>query len=141
MDLKCVQVLRNPLDMAFSKNQNQFKFWGQHLLGEELDVHEPAPIQHLRYWLASNSRAIQTGREKLGKRLFVLNYDWLCSAPEQELSALLNFLQTDTNPENLLRLVAPVSLDRYKSHDLSMFPTDLIEESLHLFEGAHCVHD
>ncbi|MEZ5283921.1 MAG: hypothetical protein R2712_03745 [Vicinamibacterales bacterium] len=36
-DMKCVHVVRNGLDMAFSASQNQLRLWGPRFLGPGLE--------------------------------------------------------------------------------------------------------
>ncbi len=116
--LKYVHVVRNGLDMAFSDNQNQLKNWGRYILGPEFSK-TPSASQKLDFWIVANLRAIQTGREKLGNNLFVLDYDELCTMPEKTLPALLGFLETPGTADKYTDLISPVSLGRHKSEDCS----------------------
>lgn len=133
--LRYIHVLRHPLDMAFSRNRNQLQFWGGHVLGDQLDRDEPGPVQQLRFWLHGNTRAIRIGRGRLGERFHVLNYDRLCTDPNQELPALLDFLEIKAGRDTLLDLIVPQSINRYKKHDLSQFPGDLIDDAEQFFNA------
>ncbi len=62
-EMKFVYVVRNGLDMAFSENQNQLKyFWGDLLLEGDIS---PTPVNALRYWVAAHKR-MQGFRQRMG---------------------------------------------------------------------------
>lgn len=120
--MKYIYVVRNGLDMAFSANQNQLKyFWGDILLDGDVS---PCPGNSLRYWVASYRR-ILAQRELLGDRLYLLNYDQLCTDPQRELKKLDRFLGFDTPAHTLAELAKnvapPASMGRYQQEDLSQF--------------------
>jgi len=71
--LKYIHVIRNGLDMAFSKNTNQLRNWGAF---HGITVDDPEdPTLALRYWIRANKFALNEGVKHLGKRFLVLNYD------------------------------------------------------------------
>ncbi len=118
--MKYIHVVRHGVDMAFSGNQNQLKFWGRQMLGRKVDFGSPS--DSLAYWCASHRRVIQLG-SVLGNRFLMLNYDAFCLSPESSLLSLMEFLGSDdTSLVDLLidKHVKPSSLSRYKSRDLSI---------------------
>ena len=125
--MKYIYVARNGLDMAFSGNQNQLKyFWGDLLLEGDTS---PTPRNALRYWVASYKR-ILGDRELLGDRLCILNFDALCNNPSRELAKLNRFLGLDESPDVLGALAASISVPagsgRYRQRDCSQFdPADI----------------
>lgn len=129
-DLKYIHVRRHGLDMAFSKNQNQSKFWGEWILGEKGIPGDP--IYSARYWCAAEERVLKIA-ERMEKtaQLHVVNFDRLCAAPEQEFSELAAFLEHDVDRALLSDLsalvVTPPSIGRFRNRDCSHFPVDLLE--------------
>ena len=125
--MKYIYVVRNGLDMAFSGNQNQLKyFWGDLLLeGDTSPTHHNA----LRYWVAAHRRML-ANRELLGDRLCILNFDQLCRAPQEQLSALADFAGLQPTSQMLESLAAgiraPGSTGRYLQRDCSSLdPADI----------------
>ncbi|MEP5567944.1 MAG: sulfotransferase [Halioglobus sp.] len=126
--MKYIYVARNGLDMAFSENQNQFRyFWGDLLL--EGDTSR-SPTNALRYWVASYKRLLDEA-SKLGDRIHILNYDRLCREPLLQLKQLKSFVGIDVDPVYLSELAAtikaPETLGRYREHDCSQFDSEDIE--------------
>jgi Sulfotransferase family len=116
--MKYIYVLRNGLDMAFSDNQNQLKyFWGDLLLDGDID---PSPRNSLRYWIASYKR-ICSDRVLLGRRLYILDFDSLCKNPIEQIQRLNEFLGLDVNADKLnaiaRTIVVPSSVGRHQNHD------------------------
>lgn len=125
-DLRYVHVRRHGLDMAFSSNQNQPRFWGEVFTGEAAPV-PITPEYSLRYWCAAEQRINRLVAQADKQHQFhVLNFDRLCLEPEAELQVLVDFLgavPNNTTVEELAqRVQAPTSLHRYRLHDLNRFP-------------------
>jgi len=129
-DLKYVHVRRNGLDMAFSQNQNQPRFWGERILGEV--ARQVDPVYSLRYWCAAEKRVenIVSSMQQQGN-FFLLNYDLLCRNPEPVISDLLRFFGVSVEACVLEELVAsvrpPKSIGRYRDHDCSCFSDEQIQ--------------
>ena len=111
--LRYVFIMRNGLDMAFSNNQAQFRTYSWYFGINGRDLREP-PVKQvpaprmLDYWLAANRFAIEQGRQQLGDRFYVLDYDQLCLNPAEEIQSLLEFLGNQTHSvERLAALVEP----------------------------------
>lgn len=124
--LRYIHVLRNGLDMAYSANQNQLRFWGEHFIGQGAEV---SPRASLSYWCRVHQRVLRLCAP-LGERFLLLNYDRLCADPVQGLRTLVGFLGLSPEPDRLQRLVAlahpPASLGRFKRHGLDCFdPADV----------------
>jgi hypothetical protein len=125
--MRYLYVVRNGLDMAFSGNQNQLRyFWGDILLDGDTS---PTPRNALRYWVAAYRR-VQGDQPLLGERLRIVNFDALCADPASELPALADFLGLACPPPLLQRLAAgirpPRSTGRHQGQDLGQFdPADL----------------
>ncbi|MEJ2189276.1 MAG: sulfotransferase [Acidobacteriota bacterium] len=131
-ECKYILTIRNGLDMAFSKNQQQLHNWG-----ELYDVEAPAspadvPRVSLKYWVRANRSALEAGRA-LGRRRFdVVNFDRLCSHPASEIDKMVNFLGVSPDAAILKRVVSlprtPASQGRYRGRDLRQFDDDDLAE-------------
>ena len=119
--MKYIHVVRNGLDMAHSRNQNQLKYWGPYFIGEHYDM---TPRYSLRYWHEVHKRVLECG-ENMGSRFLFLNYDKLCLDPENSIKGLTDFLGvkvSDLQIGNLSSLVQPPrSIGRFKQYGLDMF--------------------
>jgi len=134
-DLKYIHVIRNGLDMAFSRNQSQLFNWGE-IFGISLNSSEPLPKKSLQYWIKANKRAISFGHELLNKRFLIVNFDNLCLNPKGEIALLVDFLEIDIKSIKLHELEKlpkkPKSTGRYRDQDLSIFNKEEIEAVIDL---------
>jgi hypothetical protein len=89
--LRYVHVVRNGIDMAYGRNQNQLKLWGKQVLGEDGPV---TPARSLAYWCHVHQR-MQALLAANPRRMYWLDYDALCSDPGRHLAPLLAFLAFD----------------------------------------------
>ena len=123
-NIKYIHVMRNGLDMAFSKNQNQARMWGKHYLGEDF-INTPA--YSLRYWRITHER-ITGYLDTYPDQIYILNYDKLCESPLSEIAKILKFLEfefNDSQLDELSTLVSkPNSTGRFKTHNISDFDLD-----------------
>jgi hypothetical protein len=116
--MKYIHVMRNGLDMAFSANQNQLAFWGNHFIGSEFQI---SPYYSLKYWCIMHRRILDLG-STLKSGFFLLNYDKFCTSPEENLKKLLVFLELDIAKylfEELLNIInIPDSIGRFRQNAL-----------------------
>jgi len=132
-ELKYIHVIRNGLDMAFSKNLNQLRNWGDF---HGIAVDDPKdPVLALQYWISANQFAVDEGAKYLGNRFLLLNFDDLCSKPDETIEKVTAFISSevsvnDEKKETLRSLVSPpASICRYKAYDYKdIFDSDSIEE-------------
>jgi hypothetical protein len=121
-DLKYIHVVRNGLDMAYSANQNQPRFWGP--LVSKTDDCAITPRNSLAFWCWAHSRIIKVG-EQMGSRFLLVRFEDLCFNPESEIRRILSFADITVDAELVTRarrLVAPpASIGRYKSQPLDVF--------------------
>jgi hypothetical protein len=113
--LRYVHVVRHGLDMAYSANQNQLRFWGEPPAGGGA-----TPRASLKYWCAAH-RAVAAVGAGMGSRFLGLNFDSLCTDPEPELRRLFDFLgqewQADVLAAVRAALVRPPSIGRFRAFD------------------------
>lgn len=127
--LRYVHVVRNGLDMAFSKNQNQVQNWG-FLFGVNVEEVE-LPVASLRYWIAANQQAIADGKQYMPGRFLLLRFDDLCTNPYQIIQCFANFcgitVSSDQIEQAALLLKVPPSIGRYREKNLGVFSSAEIE--------------
>jgi len=124
-DARYVHVIRHGLDMAFSTNLNQVKFFGT-LFGIAVPAGQrPSPVDALRYWIRASQRTVGGVCTRVPERTHIVVFDDLCRTPEREVTRLVDFLGVGlgtSRRRELSRLPAIAgSGGRYKSHDLAVF--------------------
>lgn len=133
-DLKYIHVIRNGLDMAFSKNRQQLINWGPHFNIEvtKHDNQSELAIKQLDFWIQANQYAIETGKNLLANNFYLLNHEQLCSQPVEEVDKLLQYLNLEIikkDKEKLYEIpIVPSSNERYLNYDLSIFSKKKLEE-------------
>ena len=131
-EIRYIHVIRNGLDMAYSKNNNQIRNWGG-LFGI-VDVDSPpTPKQLLEFWVVANNFAINKALHLLGERALIVKYENLCKEPEVEIKKIANFIGYGGDEkyihEMCLVVENPASLGRYKQHNISkIFGMDLVDK-------------
>lgn len=121
-----IHVVRDPLDMAFSSNKWQTRHWG-HLYGVADDPDTPLPLRQLRYWVAANRAALDYGRTHMPGRFLAVSYDAFCAEPPLHWARIRPLTNAPADLELPHDLVHPTTIGRSRAHDLSIFPTDLLE--------------
>ncbi len=120
--LRYVHVVRNGLDMAFSRNQHQLALWGSSVFN--IDDAQGTEWRSLKYWCAVHQRTTAIG-QIMGDRFLVVNYDDLCRDPAATLEAICRFAKVPATAETLGRLgkyiQSPSSIGRFRSRDLDVF--------------------
>jgi hypothetical protein len=123
--LKFIHVIRHGVDMAFSKNQRQLRAYGN-LFGipypkDRADI----PRASLMYWARANRSAAQLGKSLGNDHYLEVNFDLLCTKPDQTINDIISFLELEIDPDTrqaaLYLPKIPNSLGRYKKYDLSQF--------------------
>jgi hypothetical protein len=124
--LRYIHVIRNGLDMALSRNQNQTGLWGPLITGKPFD---PSPSYSLHYWCKAEKRVLQIGR-RMGERFHLVNFDELCTNPSKVIdgiAALAGIKLSAAMQEKLCAEVnPPASIGRFREQDLTVFdPEDV----------------
>ena len=131
-NLKYIHVVRNGLDMAFSKNQQQLRNWGFLFDIDLLDSPQPLHYNQLSYWIESTKTALEIGRKFLGSQFYLLNYDKFCLDSSNEILKLMVFLDLEIDPKENKRLTAliklPKTIGRAMNKDLSVFSDRQLKE-------------
>lgn len=123
--LKFIYVMRHGLDMAYSGNQTQLHIWGHRfgLQAPERDLEHPET--RALFWVEASREAIGLGRELLEDRFLALNFDRLCTHPDEVLPPLLAFAGLAPAEVDMERLRAlpriPPTMGRFRRRGLSAF--------------------
>jgi len=124
-NLKYIFTIRNGLDMAFSKNQQQLFNWGA-LFG--IDYPKKAkeiPEASFRYWLAANKRVIQIGETMGNDRFHIVNFDKLSNLDYDEIRSFLSFLNIDIEENKIYKIESiikrPETIGRYNNYAIDWF--------------------
>lgn len=128
--MKYIHLIRHGLDMAFSDNQNQLLNWGPKF-GVDAPGHpDELPQRSVEYWVAANKRAIDLGRELLDERFLLVKFEELCAKPSEVSRRLADFLEVEMDEATCEQLAAcprtPASKGRYRDHDITIFPDELL---------------
>ncbi|MCV0413390.1 MAG: sulfotransferase [Brevundimonas sp.] len=118
-DLRYIHVVRNGLDMAFSRNQNQRAYWGPVFLAREI---QPTPRDALAYWCAVQRR-MEALKSQFPDRILAVDFDRFCREPRQVCAEILTFCGRPADTQ-VIETVAgevrtPDSMGGYRRQDLS----------------------
>jgi hypothetical protein len=114
--------------MARSKNQNQLRSWGA-FLGIDREHADSDASASLDFWIAANRLASSHAKDMPASRFYLLNYDDLCSHPQQGVRNLLDFMQVDPPKPTVAKLVGmPQQRDlRFSAEELRAFTSMQLE--------------
>jgi hypothetical protein len=127
-ELRYIHIVRHPLDMAVSSNQNQLQNWGPIFLNHDVVMIEPRLT--LSYWCAAHRRVVSFMR-RWSERTMLIDFDSLCEKPEPYCALIGKFLGANLSDEALSHfrnyLRHPGSSGRFSGKvDLKQFdPSDL----------------
>jgi hypothetical protein len=124
-----VYVVRHPIDMAFSKNQNQLRNWGW-LFGVGKQEFATEAAAQLEYWILTQRR-LDDLKNRFPDRVYTLRFDAFAERPVPEIEAMIEALALRVSSGRIVEACAgvakPESLGRYRHHDLSQFGADQLE--------------
>lgn len=116
--LSFVHVLRNGLDMAYSRDRNQLRMVGDLVLTDE-ERRSPEPLQAISYWQRVNLGAADFGESRLGSRYVRIRFEDLCSHPLRAYERLREVSGASaTAPRQVIEaeVAVPASLGRWRDH-------------------------
>jgi hypothetical protein len=120
-DMKYIHVVRNGLDMAYSKNQSQLELWGGHFIGNSCKI---TPYNSLKYWCNVHRRVLDIGKS-MGTDFLFLNYDDFCLNPENGIKQLCDFIgvvATNIQTHDLAKIIRlPKTIGRFKQYGINNF--------------------
>jgi hypothetical protein len=123
---KYVHVVRDPLYMAASANQNQLNNWGPLFLGRSISL---GVADALTFW-AHTHRRLEGLSDRHPNRILFFSYDAFIERPDQEARRLLSFLKLPC-PKDVSHLFKGITFNRAKAGKLEDFgqhaqPDDLL---------------
>ncbi|MGB6229681.1 MAG: sulfotransferase [Litorimonas sp.] len=122
-----VLLVRNGLDMAFSRNQLQLRQWGPRfgLSGK------PTPETALDYWIRANQRARDGLDRHLPGHWLELRFEAMVRDPRKAVGDVADLIGAEAKYSELDRLAAyvqsPTTVGRFRDRDLSVFRDDQLE--------------
>ena len=125
-NLRYIHVVRHPLDMVLSENQNQLQIWGPIFLEQDVVV---GPRLSLSYWCAAHRRIMgfmQTWQD----RTMMIDFDTLCMKPDACCVKIAGFVHSDLPDAAISKFCDFVRpwrpIGRFTAADLRQFdPSDL----------------
>jgi len=119
--VKYIHIVRNGLDMAHSKNQNQPRLWGQCLLNRPYDG---TPSYSLSYWCAVHKRLLQW-KSAYPANILMVQFEALCANTFAEIARIIDFCDISHKEKTLLdlskQIIRPPSISRYMNHPTDIF--------------------
>ena len=113
-ELKYLHIIRDPYDLALSKNQRQFKKWSKSLY--DLSGYDE-DNQRLKFWLETTD-AIADLKTRQPERVRILKLEDLCRDPQREVSMLFDHLEVKVDQQRFDAAVSmvqtPASIGRGK---------------------------
>lgn len=125
-DLKYIHVMRNGLDMAYSRNQNQPRFWNAAHNQQRIKV---SPAESLHFWCRTHERLLELSEAYPG-RVKLVRFEDICDHPNEKIAQMAQHSGLSPTKADIAKLATlvqrPESIGRHRNHDLSCFaPTDL----------------
>ena len=124
--LKYIHVLRDPLYMAYSKNQNQFMNWGPVFWGVHKELN---PRNSLTFWRKTHER-IKSLKSLYPDRIMIVRYEDMINNTTLLSEQLASFLGFSLSTKNMNQVVDFINKNPNRNQnpevDLSLFdPFDL----------------
>jgi hypothetical protein len=139
--LRYIMIVRNGLDMAFSKNRGMLFYHGRAFNVAIPSEPKLIPRAQLEFWYKVTRKGLDEGK-KLGNRFLALSFEELCYHPAEVIKEIIEFADLSPSQAKLQELlkvvIIPKTIGRHKKRDLSIFSdADLakvqeIEEELHV---------
>jgi hypothetical protein len=125
-DLRYIHVVRNPIFMSLSNNQNQLQNWGPIFLNRDVAIE---PRLSLSYWCAVHRRVIEFVRS-WPERTMMIEFDALCAMPDLHCAKISKFLGRELRDDvvaDFRKFVRrPEATRRVNRTELAQYdPTDL----------------
>lgn len=104
--LRLIHLVRNGLDMAYSRDTNQLQMF-QDLVLSSKDLALPRPCRAMIFWSIVNLQANAIGKSRLGTAYHMLRFEDLCREPQVVIARLASFLGTPMDFTGALAQVKP----------------------------------
>lgn len=114
--------------MAHSSNQNQLKLWGPIFFNDYNT--EISPKNSLRYWVIIHKRILLL-KKKYPNRVLLLNFESLCSEPDEKIKEISLFCGENLDIEMIEYINSfievPSSIGRYKNFSFDSYNVEDID--------------
>ena len=128
-DLKFLHLIRNGLDMAFSKAAAyQVTAFGDFVLTPEEQKYI-GPQKAIAYWLRMNQETARYGQQNLGSRYLAVRFEDLCADPENNIKKIFDFIDAPDRSQMsaaIAEVAPPATIGRWRSAS----PSDLYKVML-----------
>ncbi|MEM9273995.1 MAG: tetratricopeptide repeat protein [Cyanobacteria bacterium P01_F01_bin.143] len=118
--LKCLHLIRDGRDMAYSTNQNQLEYLGPILLSPE-ELSWSKPLQSITLWSRLNLLTAEYGEKYLPNQYLRIRYEDLCAKPVPTIERIFDFFGLSGNVHQIAQaeVSAPTSLSRWRGQNLA----------------------
>jgi hypothetical protein len=108
--LKFIHVVRNGLDVVYSKNQGQFECYKELLFDRQEQKEQKIFGRQgkIAFWYRVNQLAADYGKSEMQGRYLMIRFEDLCNNPERIVGQIFDFLEVH-EPDKLTNAIAEVS--------------------------------
>ncbi len=116
--IKCLHLIRDGRDMAFSKNQQQTQWLGSIVLSAE-EQRWNQPLQSIALWNRVNLMSAEYGDRHMPGQYLRIRFEDLCSQPMETIKQIFDFFGLQGNIAQIAEeeVKPPKSLGRWRSQD------------------------
>ncbi|QGY46567.1 hypothetical protein GM418_23775 [Maribellus comscasis] len=126
---KFILIIRNGLDMVYSKNDQQFYNYA-HYFG--LDSRDESPRNRFELWYRFNKYAIEKGKELFKENFLIIYYENIANLNYKTLKKTIEFiggLDTDEAIKTLKKEISnPGTINRYKDYDQNWISSEILSK-------------
>lgn len=116
--IKYIHIMRNGLDNAFSKNQNQLKFWTNL---------KYTPSNSLKYWVQTQKKIIHL-QKQYPNNIFIIKFEDFVKYPDKYIPILSKFINKKLNSQKIKSMIKiPNTINQYKNYNLKYFNKEDLE--------------
>lgn len=135
--IKYLNVTRDGLDMAISKNQQQLMLWGDCYLNRPVSR---KPADALHYWNAMHKKILEL-KAQYPERIEFISYDSICKHDPVEIQKLYDFAgisPSKLQQERISELIRPPkTLGRAQNMRMDHFETGSVKEYQRIMQAIH----
>ncbi|MEL6494126.1 MAG: amino acid adenylation domain-containing protein [Cyanobacteria bacterium J06623_7] len=119
--IKCLHLVRDGRDMAFSRNQNQLKYLAPLLLSQS-ELSWKQPLRSIALWQKLNLKTAAYAEKHLPDRYLRIRFEDLCTRPVKTITEIFTFFGLTGDIEQIARteVSAPASLGRWRNQDRTL---------------------
>jgi len=116
---KFILLIRNGLDMVYTKNDQQFHNYANYF---GLDKRDTSEVNKFEFWYRFNKYAIGTGQNLFKDNFHITYYEDLAENNRDSISEIINFTTSKYNDDNIDSIIKkinnPGSIGRYKENNM-----------------------